>query len=388
MPGTKNLLNSFTVYYPGKFVFGNSGVSQFIDDLLKSPFKRIFILSIPEFSGILEEKIERLKDEGFEIQFNFDITKEPSLADFKRILKQAKNFKAESIVGIGGGSVMDTAKLIAAFIDKSQDKVQSLIDNNLISRNTHLALLPTTSGTGSEVSPNAIFFDEQKDAKVGIIHPSLVPDAAYVDPGLTESMPKGITAATGIDALTHCIEAYANKYAHPIADMWALEGIRLIGLNLREAFNNGGNMEARANVALGSVYGGMCLGPVNTAAVHALAYPLGSKYKIPHGVSNALLLPHVIDYNLKCATEKYANIALALGADKQKSDADTAKAGIEVIKNMIADFGIPSKLSDLNISESEVEGLAHSALNVQRLLKNNVKEVSLMNAIYIYMKAL
>src|SRR5439155_10799310 len=143
----------------------------------------------------------------------------------------------------------------------------------LNARKTYLACLPTTAGTGSEVSPNAILMDESDQLKKGVISPHLMPDAAYIDPMLTLGAPPAVTAATGIDALTHCIEAYANKFAHPMIDLYALEGIRLIGDNLARAVADGSNIEARTHLALASMYGGMCLGPVNTGAVHALAYP-------------------------------------------------------------------------------------------------------------------
>ena len=386
MEEDKNLSQKISVYSPGKVVFGNGSLNQFIDDFSGSGFIKLFVLAIPELKPLIEEKFKPVLKKGIDFKISCDIQKEPSFADFFKILSEAQKYGSDSIAGIGGGSVMDTAKLLAAWVDKGVERKRELADNSKLSRNVYLACIPTTSGTGSEVSPNAIFFDEEK-GKVGIIHPALVPDGAYIDPELTESLPPGLTAATGLDALTHCIEAYVNRFAHPVTDLLALEGIRLLGKNLRLAFFDGKNNYARSKVALGSLYGGMCLGPVNTGAVHALAYPLGSKYKIAHGVSNALMLPHVMKFNLESAPGKYARVALAMGAETQNSDIETAQAGIEIIKTMMADFNLPSKLSELQIKEGEIESLAHSALQVQRLLKNNVREVSLMNAIYLYRKA-
>src|SRR5690606_16202187 len=160
----------------------------------------------------------------------------------------------------------------------------------------------------SEVSPNAIFVNDQGE-KVGIISPYLVPDAAYIDPVLTVLLPKKITAATGIDALTHCLEAYTNKFAHPCVDLYALEAVRIIAKYVKRACDDGTALEARTQVALGSMYGGMCLGPVNTAAVHALSYHLGVEYHIPPGLSNALLLPYVMEYNIEADCSKYERIA-------------------------------------------------------------------------------
>jgi alcohol dehydrogenase class IV len=381
----KELTRNITIYNPSKVVFGNKAFARFVDDFSKSDFQRLFVLTIPELTNQVKSKFENLA--GISILINDEITIEPSFNDYQRILIQAREFMADSIVAIGGGSVLDTAKLIAATIDCNIDLQKIIADNSLLKRNIYLACLPTTAGTGSEVSPNAIFFNPENGGKTGVISPALVADAAYIDPELTVRVPPKVTAATGIDALTHCIEAYANRFAHPITDLLALEGIALIGQNLEKAFQNGNDLVAREKVALGSMYGGMCLGPVNTAAVHALAYPLGSKYKIAHGVSNALLLPHVMKFNLNEATEKYAKVACALGLSNDLQGETAALAGIEIIQNMISDFGIPKRLSDLNIQEDEIEEMAHSALKIQRLLKNNVREVLLQDAINIYTKA-
>jgi alcohol dehydrogenase class IV len=162
---------------------------------------------------------------------------------------------------------------------------------------------------------------------------------------LTLSVPPAVTAATGLDALTHCIEAYANKFAHPITDIYALQGIRLIATHLLRAVQNGEDGEARAALALGSLYGGLCLGPVNTAAVHALAYPLGGRYKIAHGVSNALLLPHVMRFNFSAAPERFAEIAVALGCARAASDHAQAEAGVAWLTQFSRDCGVPQSLS-------------------------------------------
>jgi alcohol dehydrogenase class IV len=289
-------------------------------------------------------------------------------------------------VGMGGGSVMDVAKLIAAQLLNKQTTEEVVGIGNLKERKTYLACIPTTSGTGSEVSPNAIFVDV-KGAKVGVISPYLIPDGAYVDPALTVGVPRSFTAATGIDALTHCLEAYANKFAHPVIDLIALEGVRLIGRYLKRACNDGQDIEARTQVALGSLYGGMCLGPVNTAAVHALAYPLGAEFHIPHGLSNALMLPYVMEFNLIAAPQKYADLAIALGAEEGKSPHETARAGVQCIRNLIKGCGLPSSLEEVGIPFNAIGRMATGALQVQRLLKNNIREIDLQAAENIYKAA-
>jgi alcohol dehydrogenase class IV len=248
--------------------------------------------------------------------------------------------------------------------------------------------MPTTSGTGSEVSPIAILLDETDELKKGVISEHLVPDAAFVDPTLTVSCPPGVTAATGLDALTHCIEAYANRGAHPVVDTWALEGIRLIGNNLARAVHDGNDLEARTCLAQASLYGGLCLGPVNTAAVHALSYPLGGEFHVAHGVSNAVLLPHVLEFNLPAAPERYANVAVALGVERSSDALDTARRGVQRLVELAKECHVPMHMSELGVSESALDKMVRGAMTVKRLLDKNVRVVTETDAREIYRKAM
>jgi alcohol dehydrogenase class IV len=376
-------MNQLTILQVPKLVFGEHAVDRFVDHVLLNGYKKLFLLSIDPVLALLSHVIEALQKDGVEIITDLSIVGEPSFADFERILEEARMIRPDVVAGIGGGSVLDVAKLVAAQIDNTQTTNEIKGIGNLKQRNTHLICIPTTSGTGSEVSPNALFVDESGN-KIGVISPFLVPDAAFIDPALTVSVPASVTAATGIDALAHCLEAYTNKFAHPIVDLYALEGIRLIAAHLETACKSGNNIEARSNVALGSVYGGLCLGPVNTAAAHALAYPIGVHFHIGHGLSVALVLPAVMEYNLDAAPGKYAAVALALGATKQENDACTAKTGIEKLKQLMIACGLIQSLSDLNIPKTAIPQLAADAIKVQRLLKNNPKEILVADAIAIY----
>jgi alcohol dehydrogenase class IV len=190
-----------------------------------------------------------------------------------------------------------------------------------------------------------------------------------------------------MDALTHCIEVYANRFAHPLIDLYALEGIRLIGADLKRAFENGDDVDARGNLALGSLYGGLGLGPVNTGAVHALAYPLGGRFHVAHGISNALLLPYVMEFNIPEAPDRFANIALALGVDRAGSDFETARKGVEKVGQLLRDCGLPTKLSELRVPREAIDDMAEAAMTVTRLLKNNLREVTLGDAKEIYEEA-
>ncbi len=214
----------------------------------------------------------------------------------------------------------------------------------------------------------------------------LVPDIVYVDPLLTVSVPPAITAATGLDALTHCLEAYTNKFAQPFIDMYAYEGMRLIAAHIETAVKDGSNIEAREKVAMGSLLGGFCLGPVNTAGVHALSYPLGSMFHLAHGLSNALLLPYVMEFNIPAAPKRYADVAIALGCERKENDTATAYAGVQKIRELIKACGIPATLKEVNVPESAIPQMAIDAMKIQRLLKNNPREITEQDAISIFIK--
>ena len=205
---------------------------------------------------------------------------------------------------------------------------------------------------------------------------------------LTHSVPPAITAATGIDALTHCLEAYTNKFALPFIDNFALEGMRRISAHIIDAVMDGTNVIAREEVSLGSLYGGFCLGPVNTAGVHALSYPLGSLYHLSHGLSNALLLPWVMEYNIPASPKRHADVAVALGCTPGRDDMETAMAGVERIRSINSACGIPSRLSDVGVKVDSLPGMARDAMKVQRLLKNNPREITEADALNIFKQAL
>lgn len=374
--------------HPNKLVFGNDSINNFVEDFLANGLKKLLVVTASPILPLIQPAIDRLISAKIDVIIDDGVLTEPTIKSFLKSLTHAENFEVDSIVGIGGGSVLDVAKLIAALLGNSQSIYDILGIGKLNFRNNYLACLPTTSGTGSEVSPNAILLDESDNLKKAAISPYLVPDAVYVDPKLTVTVPSHVTAATGMDALTHCIEAYANKFAHPVIDIYAIEGIKLIASNLRRAVYDGNDIEAREKLSLGSLFGGMCLGPVNTAAVHALSYPLGGEFHIPHGLSNALLLPHVIKFNINAAVSRYADIAIALGAEKGKEENDTAEKAVILLKKLSQDINIPTRLSEVNIGEKSVNKIAEMGMTVTRLLKNNVKDISLNDAKEIIKSAL
>jgi len=380
-------MRSITLLHPPRLVFGIDSINQFRDDLSNSSYRNLLIFTVPKLLPAIDDLVRSLKKEGIKATIDSSIQSEPTIKMFYASLENAKLAGCDSVAGIGGGSVLDIAKLVAAQIHNSQSINEIVGIGNLKSRKTYLACLPTTSGTGSEVSPNAILLDEIDLQKKGVISPFLVPDAVYVDPKLSVSVPPSVTAATGMDALTHCIEAYTNKFAQPIIDVYALEGIRLISKNLVRAFNDGNDLEARESLSLGSMFGGFCLGPVNTAGVHALSYPLGGEFHVAHGLANALVLPHVIEFNIAEGPERFSDVAIALGIPPKGSSLENAYAGVQKIRDLCRQCNIPSKLSEIGIPKEAIDRLVESAMNVTRLLRNNIKEIKADDAKRIYLNA-
>jgi alcohol dehydrogenase class IV len=379
-------MNPVTLLQPPRIVFGNGCAPQCAEFLAQRRVKRALLVSSTPVLPILGEVFAALKGAGVEIVQLPPVDREPTRGTFEAARQFAPGESMDGVLGIGGGSAIDMAKLIAG-LARGKQTVQEVFGINLLQgRELPLVCLPTTAGTGAEVSPNAILLDEADELKKGVVSPHLVPDAAFVDPLLTVSVPPAVTAATGLDALTHCIEAYANKFAHPIVDAYALQGVKLISANLLRAVRNGGDIEARAALSLGSLCGGLCLGPVNTAAVHALSYPLGGKFHIAHGVSNAVLLPEVLKFNLPAAAARYADIAAAAGIERNGSVSTTAERGIEQFAKLSRDCGVPQRLSELGIPRDAIPALARSAMQVTRLLKNNPRSLTEADAKNIYEK--
>ncbi len=378
-------MNPITLLQPRKIVFGEGCMEQCCEDLLAGGHRRLFVVTAPPIVPLIQPAMDRLLAEGVQIRVFDQIWQEPTVTAFKQILDEARTFQADSVVGIGGGSVLDVAKLVAALLDNREQPVETLFGIGLLrKRGCWFACIPTTAGTGSEVSPNAILLDERDSLKKGIVSPHLLADAAYVDPRLTVTVPPKVTAETGMDALTHCIEAYTNRFAHPVVDIYALAGIRLIAANLLRAVQNGQDIEAREAMLLGSLYGGLCLGPVNTAAVHALSYPLGGTFHISHGLSNAILLPSVMRFNCPANPHRYAEVALACGVAPGSSDEETAARGVEFVEHLSKACGIPTRLTEIGIPPTAVESMAKAAMEVQRLLRNNPRPVTEADAAAIY----
>jgi alcohol dehydrogenase len=249
-------------------------------------------------------------------------------------------------------------------------------------------MVPTSAGTGAEVTFTAVFINEETGSKGGMNGEPLYPDAAILDPELTLSLPPKVTAYTGIDALTHALEAYTSVQAHAISEMHSLEAVRLIAENLPAACANGGNLEARTAMLLGSLLGGKALAMAGVGLVHAMAYPLGGMFGIPHGLANAVLLPYVVQYNLPGNLRKFADLADALGQNTEGLPLrEAAQLCVEALFDLNADVGIPAALADLDIPAENIPEMARIALTVARPVANNPRKPALEEVIALYQQA-
>ncbi|HEY0265040.1 MAG TPA: iron-containing alcohol dehydrogenase [Granulicella sp.] len=379
-------MRTISLLQPPLLTYGSGCLAESSHYLVERGFRNIFVLASPSLSGVFSGLVEQLRAGGCTVTVDTSCTSEPTLTMFDEVLARASSTQpVDCVLGIGGGSVLDLAKLIAAFLGSEQNVRECFGIGFLKSRRCHLVCLPSTSGTGSEVSPNAILLDEAEQLKKGVVSRFLVPDATFIDPELTVSLPSQVTAFTGLDALTHCIEAYTNKFAHPLVDLYAREGIRLSAEFLVRAVRNGSDIAAREGMSLASMFGGMCLGPVNTAAVHALAYPLGGEFHIPHGLSNAVLLPSVFRFNAEASPERHAEVAALLGAPAGQTALATALHGADRLEQLIQDCGVSTNLATYGVPKERVPDMARSAATVTRLLKNNPRDLSVADIEAIYL---
>ncbi|ALF90733.1 MULTISPECIES: iron-containing alcohol dehydrogenase [Ralstonia solanacearum species complex] len=348
--------------------------------LLDVPVSRIALITQPvmERNGVIDRIVGALAARGVDVRIVRGVEPEPTIENVETVFReQIVPFAPDAILSIGGGSVLDAAKLFAVRLTNDQP-LREWLGIDLIKRpGIPLILVPTTAGTGSEVTPNAIVTLPDEELKVGIVSRHLLPQLVVLDAELTFDLPKPITAATGIDAFVHALESYISTKANPVSDMFAMESMRLIGANIVEAYQDGRSIKAREAMMLGSMYGGLALTAAGTAAVHALAYPLGGMFGITHGVANAMLLPHVMAFNKDAIVGRLATVARALDIGRHDDDdATAAEALIERLAEWTEVVQIPQDLRQFGVSESHLDVLAEAASKVKRLLGNNPKPLS------------
>ena len=364
-----------TLHLPGRIEIG-SGAAARVGDWAKD-FSRVLVVPSRSTRGM----VERLGLSG-DVRLGPDIPAEPKDTDLAAALEAARSHRPDLVIGLGGGSVMDVAKLVAVLWDSDQHVAEVVGPNKVARKCSALVQVATTAGTGSEGGIRALVTASATGAKMAVESPHMLADLAVLDPDLTATVPPALTAATGVDALAHCVEAFTNIRAHPLIDGYARMGITLTGQYLARACADGGDMDARAGMAMASFYGGLCLGPVNTAAGHALAYPLGTRGGLGHGISVALLFPHVLGFNAPVRPEKTAEVLGALGL------ASVDQAGIPaVVANWCETLGITMSLNAQGISEADLGPWAAEAHGIRRLMDNNPRDMSVADVEQIYRAA-
>lgn len=323
-----------------------------------------------------------LKDSNKEIILFDEVRPDPEIRLVNKAAVAARASRIDAVIGIGGGSSIDTAKVAAAMATNDKD-LNDYIGVELLEKEAlPIIAVPTTAGTGSEVTPIAILSDEEEQLKKGIVSNKIIPKYAVLDPCLTTGLPAEITASCGMDALTHAIEAYTSLKANDYSDSLALKAVELIAGNLRTAYSDGKNIKARHNMLMASLLAGMSFANAGVAAVHAFAYPLGGMFHVPHGLANSLMLSTIIEFNMPCCEDKFRQVGRYFVNDGRPFQ------GLDVyIRGLCSGLKIPGSLSEVNIPEDAITQLAEGAMKVTRLLVNNPRPVTLSDAVTLYRQA-
>jgi len=372
-----------------KLITGKGAIEKLLEEVLRLEMKKPLIVTdaILLKNGVVSKVTELLND-GLSYGLYTGVKPEPEVSlvvDCKDVFNSGQH---DGLIALGGGSAIDLAKAVSALVSYN-GSIEELFGTDLVpEKGAPIIAIPTTAGTGSEVTNIAILSDTEAQLKKGIVSDFLLPDVAIVSPEMTVTMPKSVTAASGIDALVHAIEAYISLNASPITDALAIGAMQMISQNLPKAYANPHHLEAREKMATASLMAGMAFGNAGVAAVHALAYPLGGRYHIPHGVSNALLLPYVMEWNKISCAERFRDIADALGENTQGlSDTQAADKAVQAMRKLSADVDIPKGLRSFNIPEDAIRSMAEDAAQITRLLKNNPRVLSTDDIEKIYQSA-
>jgi len=373
-----DLLRPIEILRPARLEFGSGAIGVLGPWAREQGITRTLVVS----GGFNARRVDLLGLPG-ELTVFGSVKPEPDLPNLDAALAMAAEARPELVVGFGGGSALDLAKLVAVLPGSGQTLMDVVGPEKVRGRAVKLAQVPTTAGTGSEAGTRSLVTDPATEQKLAVQSRHMLADLAIVDPDLTMSVPAGVTAATGVDAMAHCVEAFTSRRAHPLIDLYALEGIRLVGRYLARAVADGTDREARAGLMLASLYGGYCLGPVNTTAGHAVAYPLGTRQHIAHGHACALVFPHTLAFNAPVMPAKTALVLAALGLPASSEEAVVRDA----THAFCAGLGIEMRLSALGVPEAALESMAGEAHAIRRLLDNNPRDISAAEILAIYRRA-
>lgn len=385
-------MNPFVFSTTAQIVF-RPGAAAAIGELIGQRLgRRVLFVTDPGLRklGLCEPALASLSASGIETTIFDGVEADPSIGTVMSAAAAATAGDVSGVIGFGGGSSLDVAKVVALLCGSGEPIEEAWGVGNAKGPRLPLVLVPTTAGTGSEVTPVSII-TVGGDEKRGVSSPVILPDVAVLDPDLTLGLPPGITAATGIDAMVHAIEAYASTNANnnPLSKMLARQALLLLGANIEKAVFEGQDREARGAMLLGSMLAGQAFANSPVAAVHALAYPIGGRFHVPHGLSNALVLPHVLRFNAPAASSVYAEIAGDVFPDITSEEGEQGRcaAFIEGLADLSVKLGLQSRLRDVGIGQADLPAMARDAMKQTRLLVNNPRNVTEADALAIYKAA-
>lgn len=386
-------MKAFTFATSQSIICESGAAARLAEICQEQGYQSVMIITDPGIKqlGLHQGALDSFDKKNMAVQVFSDVQADPPEAVVQEAIDIAKRSDVDAIIGFGGGSSMDVAKIVALLAHPNSQQTLSDIYglSNAKGKRLPLIQVPTTAGTGSEVTQVAIVTTGET-TKMGAVTPLFLPDFAILDSDLTMGLPPHVTAATGVDAMVHAIEAYTSRHKkNPMSDLMAKEGLRLMAGSIQTATHNGSDKKAREEMLLGAMFAGQAFANSPVAAVHALAYPLGGHFHIPHGLSNSLVLPHVMRFNLNEAASLYAELAPIIFPKENFAGSDLAIATklVENIEVLIKDLGLPTRLRDMDIEDSFLPTLAQDAMLQTRLLVNNPRDVDYDDALFIYKAA-
>ena len=386
-------MKAFTFATSQSIICESGAAARLAEICQEQGYQSVMIITDPGIKqlGLHQGALDSFDKKNMAVQVFSDVQADPPEAVVQEAIDIAKRSDVDAIIGFGGGSSMDVAKIVALLAHPNSQQTLSDIYglSNAKGKRLPLIQVPTTAGTGSEVTQVAIVTTGET-TKMGAVTPLFLPDFAILDSDLTMGLPPHVTAATGVDAMVHAIEAYTSRHKkNPMSDLMAKEGLRLMAGSIQTATHNGSDKKAREEMLLGAMFAGQAFANSPVAAVHALAYPLGGHFHIPHGLSNSLVLPHVMRFNLNEAASLYAELAPIIFPKQNFAGSDLAIATklVENIEVLIKDLGLPTRLRDMDIEDSFLPTLAQDAMLQTRLLVNNPRDVDYDDALFIYKAA-
>ena len=386
------MLKTYNLKMPHAVYGGENAIGTITEILKQNEIKRVAMFTDKgiENAGLLALPEEAVKASGADYYILDQIPAEPSYMEVQKMVDEFKENGADMIIACGGGSVIDAAKLASILVTDEYGVKELLDEPGRAKKCVPILLIPTTAGTGAEVTPNAIVAVPEKELKVDIVNPNMIPDYVILDARMIKNLPRKIAAATGVDALAHCIECYTSNKANPFSDLYALEGLDLVLNNIEKACDDPEAMEEKNNMQMAAYYGGLAITASGTTAVHALSYPLGGRYHIAHGVSNAIMLAPVMRFNEPACRERLAFAYDRCCHEEKTCTTEEEKSAwiINRLEEIVKHLDIPVSLKEFGVPKEDLEILVESGMQVQRLLVNNPRSLTAEDARRIYLEIL